>query len=192
MFDRRLFSSRRPGEGWGGGGLTDGAGRGGAAGRWWGGDSIRVRTVLLDGNRLGPGTGRALGSVLVGGSARESGRPPPIERLSLAGNGDFGDRGLEVLAPALGMPACSVAWLDVSSCGIHARGGAGGLPRGAPRVPGVLALAAAISARPFALLIAKNKLGAEGKAALAVALPDSKYGRRVAEAQAKLAAKEGA
>eukprot|EP01047_Picozoa_sp_COSAG01_P028939 COSAG01_NODE_1965_length_8779_cov_5.132604_5_plen_130_part_00 len=129
--------------------------------------------------------------MLVGGSARESGRPPPIERLSLAGNGDFGDRGLEVLAPALGMPACGVAWLDVSSCGIQARGGAGGLPRGA-LVPGVLALAAAISARPFALLIAKNKLGAEGKAALAVALPDSKYGRRVAEAQAKLAAKEGA
>ena len=90
-----------------------------------------------------------------------------VERLSLAHNPGFSgasDRNVQALSAAL--PNAKVGWLDLSECGVGPAGG--------------IALADAASERMFELVIHKNSLGKEGKAALGDAFPDSKYGERAA------------
>jgi hypothetical protein len=91
-----------------------------------------------------------------------------LERLCLARNPTFSGRNdRNIRGLSLGLPESTITWLDLTDCGVGPLGG--------------VALADAVSERPFELVIHKNGLGREGKAALGQAIPDSKYGKRAAK-----------
>lgn len=106
--------------------------------------------------------GLMLCTVLAGGGTQS------LERLCLAHNPLLsGVNDQNVCGLSLGLPEAAITWLDLTDCGVGAAGG--------------VALADAVSERPFELVIHKNRLGKEGKAALGQAIPDSKYGQRAAK-----------
>jgi hypothetical protein len=148
---------------------------------------------MLDGTGVGPRAMRSLGRAMLGlhELEQEQGGKAALlgarymfthhmlanqEHVSVAENPAIGDDGVVKLAASLGDQHCKVAAIDLTNCGV--------------RLNGAKALAAALAKRTFELIIAKNKLGKEGKAALADVLPDSKYGLRKAAAEAKAAALE--
>jgi Leucine-rich repeat (LRR) protein len=156
----------------------------------------QLTSLLLAGNDLGTGSEGGfvqpdpdgpriacsaiavmLCTALTGGGG--GGSPAALERLCLARNPLFsgsGDRSTAALCLAL--PMVRVAWLDMTDCGVGSAGG--------------IALADAVSERPFELVIHKNSLGKEGKAALGQAIPTSKYGERAAKQAEVQAAREQA